>query len=195
MVSQARHRPLSAPRPCARSARPCRPFCRVALSLLRFSALPSSLPLPAGLSQPRMAVVHQAGLSPRSPLGRLIARSHSARLSRPPGINFINAIDSATMTRFPKLSRAMTVNTGLNGIMACCPVTCRQLWVLLHHRSRQFLLGQSGHHCCSGFVDLGLVHSMGGFLCLGFLYSRCYLLLFLRVLTPGDQAFLQRGVM
>jgi len=88
------------------------------LSLLRFSALPNSPPLRAGLSQPCLAVVHQAGLSPRSPPGRLIACSHSARLSRPPGINFINAIDSAIMTRFLNLSHTMTINTGLTGIMA-----------------------------------------------------------------------------
>ena len=35
-----------------------------------------------------------------------------------PVTNFINAIDSAIMTRFLNLSRAMTVNTGLTGIMA-----------------------------------------------------------------------------
>src|SRR5947207_58560 len=51
------------PKPCARSARLCRPFCRVALSLHRFSALPNRPPsIPP--SQPCVAVVHQAGHFP-----------------------------------------------------------------------------------------------------------------------------------
>ena len=103
------------PKPCARSARLCRPFCRVALSLHCFSALPNRPPsIPP--SQPCVAIVHQAGHSPRSPRAARSLTPTSVRLSRPLGINFINAIDSAIMTRFLNLSHAMTINTGLNGI-------------------------------------------------------------------------------
>src|SRR6266513_4746235 len=105
------------PKPCARSARLCRPFCRVALSLHRFSALPNRPPsIPP--SQPCVAIVHQAGHSPRSPRAARSLTPTSARLSRPLGINFTNTIDSAIMTRFLNLSHALTINTGLNGIMA-----------------------------------------------------------------------------
>jgi hypothetical protein len=127
LVSQTRYRPLPGLLPglypgCAPA--PHNPADRsVTLPSPCFASVPCPTACPSvlvflNLVWPLSIKLVSPSHHPKSPPGRLIARSHSARLSRPPGINFVNAIGSATMTHFLNLSRTMPVNTGLNGIMA-----------------------------------------------------------------------------